>query len=165
MGKEAIVDGFLRFITKDVVKLELDATDKAGAIAEMVGLLVKAGKVDKKDQEALVQAIQRRESLGSTGIGRGIAIPHAKSSPLVKTLVGAFARSSKGVDFGAIDGEPCRIFFLMVWPVQGGDDPLRVLKNVGKFGRDDHYCKFIEKAKDVDEIIGILREWEEKAGG
>jgi mannitol/fructose-specific phosphotransferase system IIA component (Ntr-type) len=161
-GKDAVVDRWLGFLSKDVVKLELDASDKAGAIAELVAVLAKAGHVDKKDQEAVIQAIQKRESLGSTGIGNGLAIPHAKAIPLVKSLIGAFGRSSRGIDFGAIDGEPCKIFFLMVSPATGVEEHLKVLKKLAALGRDDHFCRFLCEAKDVDEIVGLFKEAEER---
>lgn len=161
-GKDSFVDRCLGFLSREVVKLELEATDKNGAIAELVGVLAKTGAIEKKDQDAVVQAILKRESLGSTGIGNKLAIPHAKASPLVKGLVGAFGRSSRGIDFGAIDGEPCKIFFLMVSPASGVEDHLKILKKLAALGRDDHFCRFLGEAKDVDEVLGLFREVEER---
>jgi mannitol/fructose-specific phosphotransferase system IIA component (Ntr-type) len=161
-GKDTVVDRFLGFITKDVVKLELESTDKAGVIAELVGLLARAGHVEKKDQDAVVQAILKRESLGSTGIGNKLAIPHAKACPHVRQLVGAFGRSSRGIEFGAIDGEPCKVFFLMVSPAGGVEAHLKVLQKLAALGRDDHFCRFLIEARDADEVIALFREAEEK---
>lgn len=161
-GKDTGSEKFLGFLTRDAVKLEIEATDKNGAIAELVGVLVKTGKVEKKDQDAVVQAILKRESLGSTGIGHRLAIPHAKASPLVQSLVGAFGRSSRGIEYGAIDGEPCKIFFLMISPVGGVEEHLKVLKKLAALGRDEHFCRFLMEAKDVDDLLSILKEVEER---
>jgi mannitol/fructose-specific phosphotransferase system IIA component (Ntr-type) len=163
VGKDAATnERFLGFVTRDVVKLELEAHDKNGAIAELVGLLAKTGKIEKKDEEAVTQAILKRESLGSTGIGHGVAIPHAKASPLVRGLVGAFGRSSRGIDYGAIDGEPAKLFFLMVSPASGVEEHLKILKKLAGLARDDNFCRFLNDAKDVEEVCGLLKEAEER---
>ena len=161
-GKDASVDSTLGFLTRDVVKLRLSAADKNGVIAELVALLVERGKIEKKDEEAIVQAIQKRESLGSTGIGHGLAIPHAKASPHVKSLIGAFGRSSRGIDYGAIDGEPCNLFFLMVSPANGVDAHLKILKKLAGLGRDQTFCRFLAEAKDEEEVMSLLKEAEER---
>lgn len=160
--KETGVEGMLGFLTKDLIKLRLDSADKTGAISELVTLLVSRGKVDKKDQEAVTQEIMKRESLGSTGIGHGLAIPHAKASKLVKGLVGAFGRSTRGIDYGAIDGAPCNLFFLMVSPQGEVESHLKILKKLASLGRDAHFCRFLVEAKDEDEVMALLKEAEER---
>jgi mannitol/fructose-specific phosphotransferase system IIA component (Ntr-type) len=152
----------LSFLSKDLIKLKLDAADKTGAITELVALLAERGKIDKKDQEAVTQAILKRESLGSTGIGHGLAIPHAKASPLVKTLIGAFGRSARGIDYGAVDGAPCTLFFLMISPPGGVDAHLKILKKLASLGRDAHFCRFLQEAKDEEEVMSLLKEAEER---
>jgi len=92
---------------------ELRARSKDGVLLEMVRALADDGAVG--DPTLLLEMIRRRESLGSTGLGKGVAIPHGRSTAATDTRV-VFARSTKGIDFGAIDGEPCRIFFLIVAP-------------------------------------------------
>jgi PTS system nitrogen regulatory IIA component len=161
-GKEAAVEGMLQFLTRDVIKLEVKANDKHGVISELVALLAEKGKIDKKDTEAVTQAILKRESLGSTGIGHGLAIPHAKASPHVKSLVGAFGRSARGVDYGAIDGEPCNLFFLMVSPQAGVETHLKILKKLASLGRDANFCRFLRDAKDEDEVASLLTEAESR---
>lgn len=158
----AVEQATLGFLTKDVVRLNLKATDKAGVIAELVALLVERSRIEKKDQDAVAQAILKRESLGSTGIGHGLAIPHAKASPLVGEIVGAFGRSAKGIDYGAIDGEPCNLFFLMVSPQNGVEIHLKILKKLANLVRDANFCRFLREAKDEDEVIGLIREAEER---
>lgn len=152
----------LSFLTKEAVKLKVDASDKSGVISELVAVLAASGKIDKKDIDAVTQSISKRESLGSTGIGNGLAIPHAKASPHVKGLVGAFGRSERGVEYGAVDGEPCKLFFLMVSPVNGVDVHLKILKKLATLARDKTFCRFLFEAKDEDEIVGLLREADER---
>lgn len=152
----------LAFLTKDTVKLKVDATDKNGVISELVAVLASAGKIEKKDIDAVTASILKRESLGSTGIGNGLAIPHAKASPHVKGLVGAFGRSEHGIDYGAVDGEKCKLFFLMVSPANGVETHLKILKKLATLARDKTFCRFLGEAKDEEEIVGLLREAEER---
>jgi len=161
-GKDATLETMLGFLTRETVKLQLTATDKTGVIKELVALLADRGKIDKKDEESITQAILKRESLGSTGIGHGLAIPHAKGIPQCNALLGAFGRSSGKVDYGAIDGEPCSLFFLMVSPSAGVDAHLKVLKKLASLGRDAHFCRFLMEAKDEDEVMSLLKEAEER---
>jgi mannitol/fructose-specific phosphotransferase system IIA component (Ntr-type) len=161
-GKDAGVDTMLGFLTKDVIRLKLSATDKTSVITELVELLAEKGKIEKKDQEAVTQAILKRESLGSTGIGHGLAIPHAKAIPHCQSLIGAFGRSARGVDYGAIDGEPCNLFFLMVSPASGVDAHLKILKKLAALGRDPHFCRFLVEAKDEEEVISLMKEVENR---
>ncbi len=161
-GKDAAVEQMLGFLSRDVIKLSLDATDKAGVITELVSLLAEKGKIEKKDVDAVTSSIQKRESLGSTGIGHGLAIPHAKASAQVKSLVGAFGRSQRGIDYGAIDGEPCTLFFLMISHAQGVDTHLKILKKLAGLGRDANFCRFLRDAKDEDEVVSLLKEAEER---
>ncbi len=162
VGKDVAAERFLGFLTRDVVKMEISAQDKKGAIEELVGVLARTGKIDKKDQDAIVQAILKRESLGSTGIGHGVAIPHAKACAHVKNLVGAFGRSQRGIDFGAIDGEPAKLFFLMLSPQNGVEEHLKILKKLAALARDDTFCRFLMEAKDQEELFALLKEAEER---
>ncbi len=156
------MEKLLGFLTKDVIKMNLEATDKSAVISELVAVMAERGKIDKSGQDSIAQSILKRESLGSTGIGHGLAIPHAKASPLVKSLVGAFGRAQRGIDYGAIDGEPCRLFFLMVSPDKGVEEHLKILKKLAALGRDEHFCRFLVEAKDVDEVVSLLKEAEER---
>lgn len=155
-------DPMLAFLSRETVKLRVDATDKSGVISELVAVLAAAGKIDKKDIDVVTASILKRESLGSTGIGNGLAIPHAKASPHVKGLVGVFGRSERGIDYGAVDGEPCRLFFLMVSPANGVEVHLKILKKLATLARDKTFCRFLGEAKDDEELLALLREAEER---
>lgn len=108
---------------------ELTATDKGGAIAEFARLLKSAGKVSDADE--LVRVLLEREALGSTGIGEGIAIPHAKL-PFLREMIVAFGKSSSGIDFHSVDGKPAHIIFLLVTPDDNPGEHLRTLARISR---------------------------------
>jgi mannitol/fructose-specific phosphotransferase system IIA component (Ntr-type) len=91
------------FLNAEAISVELQNTDKKGAIKELVDLLIKSGDVKAKDKDKVVKVLMEREALGSTGIGQGIGIPHGKFGG-AKKLFGACAISRKGVDFESLDG-------------------------------------------------------------
>ena len=99
------------FLSKKAILTEIKSTNKEDVIKEMVDLLIEAGDVEKRNRNKLIDALMSREALGSTAIGQGIAIPHAKCD-CVDKLVAAFGLSKKGVDFDSLDGELAYIFFL-----------------------------------------------------
>ena len=106
---------FCDFVKPEAIRAEITASDKEGVIRELVGSLVSAGMIAADSSESIVEAIMKREELGSTGIGRGIAVPHTKH-PTVERLVGTVGVSQDGVDFKSLDGEKVQLFFLLVSP-------------------------------------------------
>ena len=148
---------FADFICRDAILAKLNALDKENAIREMVQALCKAGKVEKEEYESIVKAILKREELGSTGIGRGVAVPHTKH-PSVDRLVGSVAVSAQGVDFASLDGEVVHLFFLLISPPDRPGDHLRALENISRQLRDDTFCKFLKQAKSVEDIQLLLDE-------
>ena len=100
-----------QFFTEDAIKLNLESTTKDDVLKELISLL----GLDEKSEGMLYKMLKRRENLGSTGIGRGIAIPHCRSLVVSKLRV-AFGRKADGVDFKAIDDKPVNFFFLIVAP-------------------------------------------------
>jgi PTS system fructose-specific IIA component/PTS system nitrogen regulatory IIA component len=148
---------FADFICGDAILAQLAATDKEGAIEEMVRGLCKAGEVEAEESPSIVKAILKREELGSTGIGRGVAVPHTKH-PSVDRLVGTVAVSSQGVDFASLDGEVVYLFFLLVSPPDRPGDHLRALENISRQLRNDTFCRFLKQAKTVEDIQQLLNE-------
>lgn len=147
------------FLNEKAVCANLRAQDKEGVIRELVDQLYKAGAI--KDKEELTNALLSRESLGSTGIGQGIGIPHGKSSK-VKELVAAFGLSRKGVNFVSLDGEPVYIFFLLVAPEDSAGPHLKALARISRLLKDKYFRDCLREAKDEKEIIRIIREEDEK---
>lgn len=148
---------FSDFVCSGAIKPELAAQDKEGVIRELAGALVAAGEVAEEDLEGIIGAIMKREELGSTGIGRGVAVPHTKH-PSVEKLVGTVGVSSDGVDFSSLDGESVQLFFLLVSPPDRPGDHLRALENISRQLRDDMFCRFLKQAKNVEDIQTLLDE-------
>jgi len=145
---------FADFISPKAICADLVAADKLGAIREMVQALSAAGA---DEAESIVKAIMKREELGSTGIGRGVAVPHTKH-PSVDRLVGTVAVSREGVDFASLDGEIVQLFFLLISPPDRPGDHLRALENISRQLRNDTFCRFLKQAKSADDIRQLLEE-------
>ena len=143
------------FVVRDAIIPELPATNKEGVIREMVESLRAAGQFRGADLEDIIRAILKREFLGSTGIGRGVAIPHTKHNS-VERLVGTVALSSKGIAFDSLDGEPVHVFVLLISPQDRPGDHLRALENVSRSLRDDNFVRALRAATTREEIIALL---------
>jgi len=148
---------FADFVSRDAIRAQLAATDKEGSIREMVQALLDAGEIESDEFESIVKAILKREELGSTGIGRGVAVPHTKH-PSVDRLVGTVAISSQGVDFASLDGESVELLFLLISPPDRPGDHLRALENISRQLRNDTFCRFLQQAKNVEDIQTLLDE-------
>ena len=148
---------FCDFVKPEAIRAELTARDKEGVIRELVASLVESGMLDSANQASIVEAIMKREELGSTGIGRGIAVPHTKH-PSVDRLVGTVGVSQDGVDFRSLDGEKVQLFFLLVSPPDRPGDHLRALENISRQLRDDTFCRFLKQSKTSEDIQQLLEE-------
>ena len=152
---------FTDYILFDAIKPEIKATDKIGIIREMVQSLVDAGGITKEDYEGIVKAIFRREELGSTGIGRGIALPHIEH-PSVKHTVGAVAISAEGIDFDCLDEEKAHLFFLVLSPPDFPGDHLRVMEHLTRRLKDDMFRCFLQQSKTREDVLALLEEDDSK---
>ena len=123
----------------------------------MAQALLDAGKMAEKDYQPIVDAILEREARGSTGMGRGAAIPHTSYSGINQT-VATVAISRSGVDFASLDGESVHVFFLLISPSDQPDEHLRALEATALQLRKDTFCRFLKQAKTVDEIKQLLDE-------
>lgn len=148
---------FSDFVSGPAIRADLAADDKEGVIREMVSALLASGKIEQGELESIVKAILKREELGSTGIGRGVAVPHTKH-PSVQRLVGTVAVSNEGIDFNSLDGEKVHLFFLLISPPDRPGDHLRALENISRQLRDETFCKFLKQAKSADDIRQLLDE-------
>lgn len=148
---------FADFICEQAITAQLTAEDKESVIAEMVDSLVRANKITEEDRDSIIKAIMKREELGSTGIGRGVAVPHTKH-PSVDRLIGTVGISGEGVDFDSLDGEKVQLFFLLVSPPDRPGDHLRALENISRQLRDDTFCRFLKQAKSASDIQQLLQE-------
>jgi PTS system fructose-specific IIA component/PTS system nitrogen regulatory IIA component len=148
---------FSDFVAADAIRSHVDADTKEGVIREMAQSLVEAGSIAPGDLESIIKAVMKREDLGSTGIGRGVAVPHTKH-PSVSRLVGTVAVSHSGVDFESLDGEPVQLFFLLVSPPDRPGDHLRALENISRQLRDETFCRQLKSAKGPIDIQHLLEE-------
>jgi PTS system fructose-specific IIA component/PTS system nitrogen regulatory IIA component len=148
---------FADFVSVDAIRAELTAEDKPGVIRELAEALQEAGKIAANEVDSIVKAVMKREELGSTGIGRGVAVPHTKH-PSVDRLVGTVGVSPEGVDFDSLDGEKVQLFFLLISPPDRPGDHLRALENISRQLRDETFCRFLKKAKSADDIRLLLDE-------
>ena len=148
---------FSDFVAVEAIRPNIAATSKEGVIREMTQSLVDAGKIAANEMESIVKAIMKREDLGSTGIGRGVAVPHTKH-PSVNRLIGTVAISQGGVDFESLDGDPVQLFFLLVSPPDRPGDHLRALENISRQLRDDSFCKTLKEATGPQDVWRLLEE-------
>jgi mannitol/fructose-specific phosphotransferase system IIA component (Ntr-type) len=150
------------FMVREAIIPELSASTKDGSIREMVESLRSAGRFKGEETEDIIKAILKRELLGSTGIGRGVAIPHAKHTGVDK-LVGTLALSRSGVAFDSLDGEPVHVFVLLISPQDRPGDHLRALENVSRVLRDDGFVRALRQAQTREAIWELLCEADQQS--
>jgi nitrogen PTS system EIIA component len=149
------------FLSKKAILTDIKAVKKEEVIKELVEALISAGEIEKRNRAKLIEALMGRESLGSTAIGQGIAIPHAKSD-CVNKLVAAFGLSKKGVDFDSLDGEPAYIFFLLVAPQDSAGPHLKALARISRLLKDKYFRDSLRVCADDKSIIKIIGGEDEK---
>ena len=150
------------FLDEGAVTTDVKAQqNKEEVIQELVGLLVKGRSIRERDANKLVQVLLKRESLGSTGIGQGVAIPHGKSDCVTK-LVAAFGVSRAGVNFDALDGEAVALFFLLVAPEDSAGPHLKALARISRLLKDKHFRDTLLAAKDEKALVKIIRDEDER---
>jgi len=140
------------FFSADAIKLKLEAATKDDILKELISLLA----LDEKSEGMLYKMLKRRENLGSTGIGRGIAIPHCRSL-VVSRLRVAFGRKPEGIDFKAIDDKPVFNFFLIVAPpLEVSNQYLPVLGKVAQFAKEPDVPELLGKLERPEEFLQLL---------
>jgi len=145
------------FLCKDAIEVNLEATKKKEALMELINKLVAANRIKENSKEKILQALLEREKLGSTGIGQGIAIPHAKTDKITE-IVCAIGTSLKGVEFDALDGENVHIIFLLVAPQDSAGMHLKVLAKISRLLKDKFFRQALREAKSPGEVIKIIKE-------
>lgn len=146
-------------LSKDAVKVDLQARDKKSVIEEISELVVRsAGLTDK---QGIVQVLMEREALGSTGIGLNVAIPHAKLQG-VDSIIAALARSKEGIDFGSIDGQPVMLFFVLISGVNTAGTHLKALAKISRLLKNDETREALISCNCSVEMYEILSREESK---
>jgi mannitol/fructose-specific phosphotransferase system IIA component (Ntr-type) len=132
------------------------ATDRWLAIDELLAQLVKAGRIKAEDLPAITQAVKKRETTMSTGIGFGIGIPHA-TTDLISDVIGCFGRSKTGINFDALDEQPVNLIILFIVPQGQFQKHLHTLANIAKFLHDRPLREKLQSAGTAEEIVQIIR--------
>jgi mannitol/fructose-specific phosphotransferase system IIA component (Ntr-type) len=142
------------FFAEDGINLNLRSTTKDEVLKELVGLL----KLDEKADQTLVKMLKRRETLGSTGIGQNIAIPHCRALAVSQLRV-AFGRKLQGIDFNAIDGKLVHYFFLIVAPpLEVSNQYLPVLGKIAQFAKESDVPDKLAKLTTPQELLQLLEQ-------
>jgi mannitol/fructose-specific phosphotransferase system IIA component (Ntr-type) len=147
-------------VAKDAIIADLQATDRDGVIKEMVDKLVEVGKVSAEAAPEIIKAIIKREKQGSTGFGKGVAVPHVKHEAS-KDLIASIGRSSNGVDFAALDRASVYIVVLLLSPPDKPEDHLQAMETVFRHLQRDNFRKFLRQAQNVQQLVDLVDEAEE----
>ena len=147
----------LDVLDKNLVKVPLMHTDKRGIINELVEVIAKAKGYSTQQFEQILDAVLNRESLGSTGIGNGIAIPHAKTD-VVEQVVMVVGISRFPVDFDSPDGQKSRIFFLVLAPSKQASAHVELLASIARTCTSQVFRRMLEQARDNEEVVRLFME-------
>ena len=149
------------FVCTAAIRENLAPTDKPGLVRELVGALSEAGKIPPKDVRDVTEAVLRREHIGSTALGRGIAVPHAMHKAGDR-LVATVGIGREGLDFNSLDSEWTHLFFLLLSPPDRHAQHIAALQSVSQQVRDQIFCKFLLQAKTAKDVVQVLEEADEK---
>ncbi len=136
------------------IKLSLEARDKEEVFEEMIDLLVNTGGI--KDRDAALDALRKREALGATGIGNGVALPHGKH-PTIPRLVGALGVARNGIDFGSPDGKPADIVIILLARTDNPGPHIQALAEIAQLVQSPTFLARVREAKTPQEVIELIR--------
>ena len=151
---------FEDFVCFEAVIAELQSGDRNGVIGELVSALNVAGRLGKGNCQGLIKAVIKREDEASTGMGKGIAVPHVKHSS-VKKVVATVGKSKAGIDFAALDKQPVYTVILLVSPADNADSHLQAMEQVFRHLQQERFRKFLRQAQTVEQIKDLLMEADE----
>lgn len=144
----------------DAIVPELKAKTRDDAIAELIDMLAAAGAIAKKNVKEIAKAVLAREAQATTGIGKGVALPHAKLKG-VKKPIGTIGRSSEGIDFAALDSKPVYSVILLLSNPDNPDEHLQAMETIFKHVQRDIFRKFLRQSETQDAIVELIQEADE----
>ncbi len=153
---------FADFVCFKATIPELKAQDRNGVIAELVSSLDKAGRLGKSKSKELARAVIKREREASTGMGKGVAVPHVKHKA-VKNVVAVIGLSSAGIDFSALDKQPVYSVILLISPADEPDKHLQAMENIFRHLQHEKFRKFLRQCRSMEQIEDLLREVDENS--
>lgn len=152
----------LELVPRNAIVAELAAADRNGAIRELVETLAAASVIPAAEVETIAKSIITRErTRGTTGFGKGVAAPHAKIAGLPRAAA-AVGRSSRGIDFSSLDGEPVFAVFLLISPEEQPEVHLRSMDLIFRNLQQERFRKFLRQADDTEKIYDLLKEADER---
>ena len=150
-------------VTKAIVP-SLTATDRNGVIRELVDALASVGELSKETADIIAKAVIQRENQGSTGFGKGVAVPHVKHSS-VPRIMSVIGRSAGGVDFSALDRAPVYTVMLLLSPEDNPDGHLQAMENIFRHLQRDNFRKFLRQAETAKSIQELIEEADQLPAG
>lgn len=150
------------FICFDAVIPELKAADRDGVIIELVGALSSAGEIGDAEPKEVAKAVIKRENEASTGIGKGVAIPHVKHKA-IKNVIAVIGCKNEGIDFSSLDKQPAYTIILLLSPAGNADKHLQAMENIFKNLQKDDFRRFLRQAQTVEQIKEVILDASENA--
>jgi mannitol/fructose-specific phosphotransferase system IIA component (Ntr-type) len=144
-------------VAEGAIVASLAATDRDSVISELIDVLIDAKLIGAEHREVLIAAVLDRERKGSTGFGKGVAVPHVKF-PGVARMAAAIGLSSTGIDFDALDKQPVYSVFLLLSPAEKPEEHLQAMEVIFKNLSKDTFRRFLRQSSGVDEVRALLNE-------
>lgn len=148
------------FFDTEAFVADLQATDRNGVIRELVEALVESGSIDEADKEGIARACINRENHGSTGFGKGVAVPHVKHSG-IKKMTATIGRSTAGVDFAALDRAPVYTVVMLLSPEDEAETHLAAMERIFRHLQRDNFRRFLRQAQSREEMKELIIEADE----
>jgi mannitol/fructose-specific phosphotransferase system IIA component (Ntr-type) len=148
---------FTDFVCFEAIIPQLQSKERDGVIAELVAALDKAGRLGKGNCDKIIRAVIKRENEASTGMGKGIAVPHVKHK-VIKEVVAAIGQSSKGVDFAALDKQPVYSVILLLSPTDDPDKHLQAMEKIFRHLQQEKFRKFLRQSQTAAQVEDLLKE-------
>lgn len=151
---------FEEFVCFEASIPQLEATDRDSAIAELVAALVKAGRIPPEAAKEVTKAVIKRENEASTGMGKGVAVPHVKHA-VARNVVAAIGYSAAGIDFASLDEQPVYSVILLISPLTNPDKHLQAMENLFRHLQKEKFRKFLRQCRTPVELQDLLKEADE----
>jgi mannitol/fructose-specific phosphotransferase system IIA component (Ntr-type) len=151
---------FEEFMCFEATIPQLQAKDRDGAITELVAALVNAGRIPAESVKDVTKAVIKRENEASTGMGKGVAVPHVKHAAVTK-VTAAVGHSATGIDFASLDEQPVYSVILLISPVDNPDKHLQAMENIFRHLQKERFRKFLRQCRGPKELEDLLKEADE----
>ena len=150
------------FVCFDATIPELESTERNGVISELIMSLDKAGRIKAGDSKGIIKAVIKREDEASTGIGKGVAVPHVKHAS-VKDVEAVVGCSSRGIDFKSLDKQPVYTVILLLSPMNNPDRHLQAMENIFRNLQKEDFRKFLRQAQNAEQVKDVIVDADEEA--